>query len=61
MEYFFTDEEKALKEKVRKIAEEMIMPVRDELDKKAEFPREIIEKMAKEGLLRIFIPKEYGG
>jgi len=61
MEYFLTDEEKALKERVRKIAEEIILPVRDELDKNAEFPRTIIERMAKEGLLRIFIPKEYGG
>ncbi len=61
MEYFLTDEEKELKEKVRDIAERLILPVRDELDKKAEFPREIIENMAKEGLLKIFIPKEYGG
>ncbi|MCX7995035.1 MAG: acyl-CoA dehydrogenase family protein [candidate division WOR-3 bacterium] len=61
MEYFLTEEEKALKEKVRRIAEEIILPVRDELDKKAEFPREIIDRMAKEGLLRIFIPEEYGG
>jgi|UniRef100_A0A7V3RH59 butyryl-CoA dehydrogenase len=61
MEYFLTEEEKALKEKVRQVAEEVILPVRDELDKNAEFPRMIIERMAKEGLLRIFIPKEYGG
>ncbi|MEO0190326.1 MAG: acyl-CoA dehydrogenase family protein [candidate division WOR-3 bacterium] len=61
MEYFLTDEERQLKEKVRSIAERLILPVRDELDKKAEFPRAIIEDMAREGLLRIFIPKEYGG
>ncbi|MEO0215812.1 MAG: acyl-CoA dehydrogenase family protein [candidate division WOR-3 bacterium] len=61
MEYFLTDEERQLKEKVRSIAERLILPVRDELDKKAEFPRTIIEDMAREGLLRIFIPKEYGG
>jgi alkylation response protein AidB-like acyl-CoA dehydrogenase len=61
MDYFLTEEEKELKEKARDIAENLILPVRDDLDKKAEFPYEIVKEMGRQGLLKIFIPKEYGG
>lgn len=61
MDYFLNEEEKVLKGKARTIAETLILPVRDELDEKAEFPAEIIKEMAKQGMLKIFIPKEYGG
>jgi alkylation response protein AidB-like acyl-CoA dehydrogenase len=61
MDYFLTEEEKQLKTKAREIAETLILPVRDELDKNAAFPHEIIKEMGRQGLLKIFIPKEYGG
>lgn len=61
MEYFLTEEEEALKQKVKKFAEKKILSMRDELDRTAEFPEEIIKEMGKEGLFKIFIPKEYGG
>lgn len=61
MEYFFTDEEKQLKEKARAIAESLVKPIYCELDEKAEFPMEIVKEMGRQGLLKIFIPKEYGG
>lgn len=61
MDYFLTDEEKALQEKARTIAETLIVPVRDHLDEKAEFPTEILKEMGKQGMLKIFIPTEYGG
>ncbi len=61
MEYFLTDEEKELKKRIRKFAEEKILPVRDKLDEAAEFPYEIIKEMGKQGFLKIFIPREYGG
>lgn len=61
MEYFFTDEEKQLKEKARAIAESLVKPIYRELDEKAEFPMEIVKEMGRQGLLKIFIPKEYGG
>ncbi|MCK4941539.1 acyl-CoA dehydrogenase family protein [candidate division WOR-3 bacterium] len=61
MEYFFSDEEKELKEKARTIAETLVKPVYCQLDEKAEFPMEIVKEMGKQGMLRIFIPKEYGG
>jgi butyryl-CoA dehydrogenase len=61
MDYFFTDEEKALQEKAHTIAETLILPIRDELDEKAEFPMDIVKEMARQGMLKIFIPTEYGG
>jgi butyryl-CoA dehydrogenase len=61
MEYFLNEEETQLKEKARTIAETLVKPVHRELDEKAEFPMEIVKEMGRQGLLKIFIPKEYGG
>ncbi len=61
MDYFLTDEEKELKEKARVVAETLVKPVHCELDEKAEFPMEIVKEMGRRGLLKIFIPNEYGG
>ena len=61
MEYFLTEAEKKLKEKARRLAEDLILPVRDELDEKGEFPMEVVKEMGRQGLIKVFIPKEYGG
>ncbi|UCF69834.1 MAG: acyl-CoA dehydrogenase family protein [candidate division WOR-3 bacterium] len=61
MEYFFNNEEKQLKEKARTIAETLVKPALHELDEKAEFPIAIVKEMGRQGLLKIFIPAEYGG
>lgn len=61
MNYFLTDEQKAIKEVARKLAEELVKPKRKELDEKGEFPYEIIKEFSKAGLLGIYIPEAYGG
>ena len=61
MEYFLTEEQKAIKSLVRTIAEERILPVRAELDEKEEFPWEIMKYLADTDMFRIFIPEEYDG
>ena len=61
MDYFLSDEEKALKEKARNVAETLVKPVYCEFDERAEFPMEIVKEMGRRGLLKIFIPTEYGG
>jgi len=61
MEYFFNDDEKKLKQKAREIAENLVLPIRDEMDEKGEFPLELVKEMGRQGLLKIFIPGEYGG
>lgn len=61
MDYFLSDEEKTLKEKARNVAETLVKPVYCEFDERAEFPMEIVKEMGRRGLLKIFIPTEYGG
>lgn len=61
MEYFLTDEQKAIKDLAREIADEKVLPVRAELDEKEEFPYEIMKVLADVGLFGVYIPEEYGG
>ena len=61
MDYFLTEDQMMIKELVRQIAEEKLVPVRDELDEKEEFPWEIMKVLAQSDLFGLFIPEEYGG
>ena len=61
MDYFLTEEQLMIKDLARRIAEERIKPVRAELDEKEEFPRDLIQEMAKSDMFGIFIPEEFGG
>lgn len=60
-ESFLSEEELELKKLSRKIAEEKIKPVRDELDRENKFPAELMKEFADLGLFGIFVPEEYGG
>ncbi len=61
MNYFLTEEQKAIQELARKIAVEKVIPVRQELDEKEEFPWEMMKVCADAGLFGVSIPEEYGG
>jgi alkylation response protein AidB-like acyl-CoA dehydrogenase len=61
LNYFLTDEQRVIQELARKIAVEKIIPVRQELDEKEEFPWEIMKICADAGLFGVSIPEEYGG
>jgi len=61
MDYFFNEDQMMIKELVQQIAEEKIKPVREELDEKEEFPREILKVLADTDMFRVFVPEEYGG
>ncbi|MFH0768702.1 MAG: acyl-CoA dehydrogenase family protein [Chloroflexota bacterium] len=61
MEYFLSEQQKAIKSLARKIAEEKILPVRAQLDEKEEFPWEIMKDLAYTDMFRIFIPEKYEG
>jgi butyryl-CoA dehydrogenase len=61
MDYFLTEEQQAIQEIAKKIAVEKIVPVREELDEKEEFPRQIMEFCAQSDLFALPIPEEYGG
>ena len=61
MDYLFTEEQEMIKELAAKIVKDKIIPAREELDRKGEFPKEILKSIAAADLFRIFIPEEYGG
>ncbi len=61
MEYFFTEEQKEIQQLAKAIADGEVRPVAAELDEKEEFPRKIIDHLAKSGLLGVYLPEEYGG
>ena len=61
MDYFLSEDQIMLKELVRQIAEEKVLPVRAELDEKEEFPRDIMKILADADLFGLFVPEEYGG
>jgi len=61
VDYFFTEQQQMIIDTAREITNEKIIPVRAELDEKNQFPREILQDMAKADLFSIFVPEEYGG
>jgi len=61
MDYFLTEEQQMIVDTARQITEERIVPHRAELDEKHEFPRAILNDMAKADLFALPIPEEFGG
>ena len=61
MDYFFNEDQIMIRDLARQIAEEKIVPLREELDEKEEFPWEIMRVLAQSDLFGLFIPGEYGG
>jgi alkylation response protein AidB-like acyl-CoA dehydrogenase len=61
MEFMFTEEQKELRRRVRKFAEEKLAPLAPEVDESEEISWDLVKLLADEGLLRLMVPKEYGG
>jgi butyryl-CoA dehydrogenase len=61
MEYFFNEDQEMIRDLMRQIAEEKVVPVREELDEKEEFPWDIMKALSQADLFGLFIPEEYGG
>jgi len=61
MNHFLADDEKEIRGLFRDFAERYLMPRRRELDEKHEYPRDLLEEMAKLDFFRIIVPEEYGG
>jgi butyryl-CoA dehydrogenase len=61
MDYFLSEEQQMIVDIARQITDERIIPNRAELDKNHEFPRDILNDMAKADLFGVPIPEEYGG
>jgi alkylation response protein AidB-like acyl-CoA dehydrogenase len=56
-----TEEQTELLKLVRKFVDEQIIPVAMELERKDEYPTQIVEGMKEMGIFGLMIPEEYGG
>jgi butyryl-CoA dehydrogenase len=56
-----TEEQKLLKENVRRFAEEVAKPRAKEIDETGEFPRSFFDQAGEIGLAGVAMPEEYGG
>ena len=61
MDFELSDEQRQIREEVRRFGENEVVPVASEYDRKEEAPLELIEKGAEMGLTGPQIPMEYGG
>ena len=56
-----TPEQKALQEKARRFAREVMAPVAAKYDREGTFPLDVMEKAHREGFFTPLIPRKYGG
>jgi alkylation response protein AidB-like acyl-CoA dehydrogenase len=61
MNFELTEDQLRIRDAVRDFAETEIAPGVAEREKKEEFPREILRRLAEMGILGMMIPEEYGG
>ena len=61
MNYFLTEEQQAIIETAREIAEKKIKPVREKHDADESFPWEIVEELRKADLFGVYFHPNYGG
>ncbi|MFC7115526.1 acyl-CoA dehydrogenase family protein [Natronoarchaeum sp. GCM10025703] len=61
MDFGLSDEQRAIRDEVRKFAENEVAPVAKEHDVEETFPHEVMDEAAEMGLTGAHIPIEYGG
>jgi alkylation response protein AidB-like acyl-CoA dehydrogenase len=61
LDYLLTEEQEAIRDLAKTIADEEVRPIAAEHDVTGEFPWGVIKKMAEVDLFGILIPEEYGG
>ncbi len=61
MNYFLTDEQKAIVETAREIAQKKIKPVREHYDAEEKFAWDIVEELRKADLFGVYFHQNYGG
>ncbi len=61
LDYGLTEEQEAIRDLAKTIADEEIRPVSAEYDISGEFPWPIVKKMAEVDLFGVLVPEEYGG
>ncbi|WP_049968428.1 acyl-CoA dehydrogenase family protein [Haloferax prahovense] len=61
MDYSLSDEQRAIREEVRRFAENEVAPVAGEYDEAETYPAEVVRKASEMGLTGAHFPVEYGG
>jgi alkylation response protein AidB-like acyl-CoA dehydrogenase len=61
MNFGLTEDQRDVREMVRKFAEQEIKPIAAELDKTHRHPEEICRKLGEMGIMGVAVPCEYGG
>lgn len=61
MNFEFTDDQLLIKQTAKEFAEKEILPTAIERDKKAEFPSEIVKKLAELGFMGMMVSPKYDG
>jgi alkylation response protein AidB-like acyl-CoA dehydrogenase len=56
-----TDEERELREHIRSVVFEQIRPRVREMDENCDYPHDVHETLAREGLMGLALPFEFGG
>jgi short/branched chain acyl-CoA dehydrogenase len=61
MNFHLTDEQQMIRNMTRKFVDDVVAPRAEELEKKGEYPYDIMGQMADLGMMGIPFPQEYGG
>ena len=61
MDFSFSLEEQALQKRVRQLAQEQIAAIAAQVDESDRVSPELMRILAQAGLLRYYVPEEYGG
>ena len=61
MDFSLGKEHELARQLFKDFAQNEVKPLAQEVDENERFPRETVDKMAKNGFLGIAVPKEYGG
>jgi alkylation response protein AidB-like acyl-CoA dehydrogenase len=61
MDFMLNEDQRMFRETVRRFAQNELAPRAREIDEEAQFPHDLIPKMARLGLLGMAVPEEFGG
>jgi len=61
VDFRLSEDELALRRRLRKFGDEELVPRRAEFEEKEDYPPDLFRLIRQENLCRYFIPKEYGG
>jgi alkylation response protein AidB-like acyl-CoA dehydrogenase len=61
MDFTFTAEQLAIRETIRELVQEKVVPRAADIDQKQQYPKDIERLFAENGILGIPFPEEYGG